>query len=73
MESSSIDPSLPGVRQLQSWIREATPLHIQLIDGTRLGGSLHWQDPEFLALQPEPNTPVILLGRKAIAVIRSLA
>jgi host factor-I protein len=73
MESPSLDPSLPGVRQLQDWIRESTPLQVQLMDGTCLGGSLHWQDPEFLALRPAPNTPLILLGRKAVAVIRSLA
>ena len=73
MESPSIDPSLPGVRQLQAWIREHTPLHVQLMDGTRLGGALHWQDPEFLAVRPDAESPLILVGRKAVAVIRPLA
>jgi host factor-I protein len=73
MESPSLDPSLPGVRQLQDWIRQRTPLHVQLMDGTRLGGSLQWQDPEFLALRTEQDSPVVLVGRKALAVIRPLA
>ncbi|APD48935.1 hypothetical protein KQ302_05455 [Synechococcus sp. CS-602] len=72
MESHALDPSLPGVRQLQDWIRERTPLQLQLIDGTALGGCLYWQDPEFLALKTSPEAPLLLMGRRAVALIRPL-
>ncbi len=70
METHPLDPSLPGVRLLQSWIRERTPLAIQLLDGRQLEGSLDWQDPEYLALRGAEDPQPFLIRRGAIALIR---
>ena len=40
MESTGFDPSLPGIRLIQSWIREQRVLGIELNDGRRLDGCL---------------------------------
>ncbi len=67
-----MDPSLPGVRQLQSWIRLRTPLRVQLLDGRELEGELEWQDPEFLALRAAEEQDPTLIRRGAAALIRPL-
>ncbi|MEY3544156.1 MAG: hypothetical protein RLZZ247_313, partial [Cyanobacteriota bacterium] len=36
------DTSQPGIRQLQSWIRQRTPLALQLVEGTALHGIPRW-------------------------------
>jgi len=72
METTPLDSSLPGVRLLQSWIRERCPLSIEVLGAERLEGRLVWQDPEFLAIeQPGAQRPV-LIGRRQICVIRPL-
>lgn len=70
METHTLDPSLPGVRLLQSWIRQRTPLVVQLLDGRQFDGSLDWQDPEFLALRGVEDPQPFLIRRGAVAVIR---
>ncbi len=40
------DTSQPGIRQFQSWIREHTPLAIQLLDGSGVNGVPRWVDAE---------------------------
>jgi hypothetical protein len=45
METTPLDSSLPGVRLLQSWIRERCPLSIEVLGAERLEGRLVWQDP----------------------------
>ena len=47
METTPLDSSLPGVRLLQSWIRERCPLSIEVLGAERLEGRLVWQDPNF--------------------------
>ena len=51
METSPLDPSLPVVRLLQSWIREQLPLSIPVMGQEPIEGRLLWQDPEFLAIE----------------------
>ena len=51
METTPLDSSLPGVRLLQSWIRERCPLSIEVLGAERVEGRLVWQAPEFLALE----------------------
>jgi len=69
---SGFDPSQPGVRQLQHWIRQGTSLGIELIGGTSITGLPRWVDADFLALQTESSGEPVLLNRRAIAVIRAL-
>lgn len=73
METAPLDPSLPGVRLLQSWIRERVPLSIDAIGQERLEGRLIWQDPEFLALEPPSGSRIVLVNRSQVVVIRPLA
>ena len=48
MNAAGFDPSLPGFRLIQSWIRDKRVLSIELVDGRRLDGRLDWQDPSTL-------------------------
>ena len=40
METSALDPSLPGVRMLQNWIREGLPVSIAILNQERIEGRL---------------------------------
>ena len=73
MESTGFDPSLPGIRLIQSWIREQRVLGIELNDGRRLDGCLAWQDPQYFALQREDSNDPVLINRMAVLTIRPLA
>ena len=72
MDSSGFDPSLPGIRLIQSWIREQRVIGIELNDGRRLDGRLAWQDPQYFALQREENEDPVLISRRAVLTIRPL-
>ncbi len=72
METSPLDPSLPGVRLLQAWIREQLPISVDVIGSERIEGRLIWQDPEFLAIERHASARPTLVNRRQISVIRSL-
>ena len=72
METSPLDPSLPGVRLLQSWIRDQLPLSIGVVGQEPIEGRLLWQDPEFLAIERAGASRPVLINRRQISVIRSL-
>lgn len=72
METTCFDPSLPGVRLLQTWLREQRALRLELLCGASHEGVLAWQDPEFLALKRSDADQPLLISRRAIAVIRCL-
>ena len=71
METLPLDPSLPGVRQLQTWIRQQALLRIDLGAGQALEGVLQWQDPEFLALRTAAPH-LMLINRRAVQLIQVL-
>ena len=68
METTPLDPSLPGVRMLQTWIREG----LAVLEQERIEGRLIWQDPEFLALERLGSTRPVLIARRHITLIRSI-
>ena len=70
--TTPIDPSLPGIRMLQSWIREQLPLSIDLVSQERLEGRLIWQDSEFLAIERPGAQRPVLISRRHVTVIRTL-
>ena len=72
METAALNPILPGVRTLQSWIREQLPISVDVIGSERDEGRLIWQDPEFLAIERRPATRPTLINRRQITVIRVL-
>ena len=72
METTPLDPSLPGVRMLQSWIREGLVISIAVLNQERIEGRLIWQDPEFLAVERLGSTRPVLIARRHITLIRSI-
>ena len=72
METTPLDPSLPGVRMLQTWIREGLAVSIAVLEQERIEGRLIWQDPEFLALERLGSTRPVLIARRHINLIRSI-
>ncbi|MCP9818033.1 MAG: hypothetical protein WBN80_04260 [Prochlorococcaceae cyanobacterium] len=72
METHNLDPSLPGVRLLQNWVRRRTPLRVRFPGGEQLEGCLDWQDPEFLALRPADAQQPVLIRRSALETIQAL-
>ena len=73
MDTSPLDPSLPGVRLLQSWIREKNPIRVEVLGAERVEGRLVWQDSEFLAIERNAGNRLILVSRRQVCVIRSLS
>ena len=72
MEPTNFDPSLPGIRLLQSWIRDQRTLSVELSDGKRIDGRLTWQDPLYLAVQRDDASDPILVNRQLVLTIRTL-
>ena len=72
MDAAGFDPTLPGFRLIQSWMREKRVLSIELVDGRRLDGRLDWQDPEYLALRRDESIDPILIARHAVVTVRPL-
>ena len=72
METSPLDPSLPGVRLLQTWIREHLPLNIGVVGQDPVVGLLIRQDPEFLTIERAGAIRPVLINRHQISVGRSL-
>jgi len=72
MEIQTLDSSLPGVRLLQNWVRQRTPLRVRFPGGEQLEGCLDWQDPEFLALRPADAQQPVLIRRGALETIQPL-
>ena len=72
METTSLDPSLPGLRMLQNWIREGLAVSIAVLNQESIEGRMIWQDPEFLALERLGSTRPVLIARRHITLIRSI-
>ena len=72
METHPLNPSLPGIRLIQSWVRDEIPLSLELADGLRFEGRLLWKDPEFLALERPGSSQPVLINRRAVLIIRPL-
>ncbi|MEB3322606.1 MAG: hypothetical protein VKI81_07260 [Synechococcaceae cyanobacterium] len=68
-----LDTSLPSVRHLQELIRRHTRVHVLLVGGERVEGTIQWQDPHFLALRQEGEEPLVLIRREAIALLKTLS
>jgi host factor-I protein len=66
------DPSQPGIRWLQRWIRDRTPIQVELQGGRLLQGCPQWVDGDHLALLTDAGGEPLLVNRRAIAVIQAL-
>jgi host factor-I protein len=67
-----LDTSSPSVRHLQDLIRSRSLVHIEMSGGQTLTGQIKWQDHQFIALQPDPTLPLVLVNRERVALLRSL-
>lgn len=67
-----LDTNLPSVRYIQGLIREGSSVSVHLVTGEELVGTIQWQDPHYLALSLEEESPVVLLSLRAIAILRAL-
>jgi host factor-I protein len=72
METTPLNPNLPGVRILQTWIREGLAVSMAVLDQEGIEGRLIWQDSEFLALERLGSTSPVLIARRHITLIRSI-
>ncbi|AHF63653.1 hypothetical protein Syncc8109_1286 [Synechococcus sp. WH 8109] len=72
METSPLDPSLPGVRLLQTWIRKQLTPSVGVVGQEPLEGRPIWQDPEFLGIEWAAEIRPVLINRRQISVILSL-
>jgi|TARA_B100001989_G_C24184622_1_gene290606 host factor-I protein len=72
MDPTGFDPSLPGIRLLQTWIREQRVLGLELMDGRRLDGRLVWQDPHYFALHRDDSVDPVLINRQTVLTVRPL-
>ena len=61
MDPTGFDPSLPGIRLLQTWM-----------DGRRLDGRLVWQDPHYFALHRDDSVDPVLINRQTVLTVRPL-
>jgi host factor-I protein len=67
-----LDTSLPSVRHVQDLIRNRTMVHLVLVGGQELEGTVRWQDNDFLALRQDPSLPLVLINRNAVCLLRAL-
>ena len=68
-----LDTSSPSERHLQDLIRRASPVNIELEGGQSLQGTIRWQDHDFLAIQQEPDLPLLMVNRTKVVVLRLLS
>jgi host factor-I protein len=68
-----LDTSSPSVRHLQDLIRRASPVNIELEGGQSLQGTIRWQDHDFLAIQQDPDLPLLMVNRTKVVVLRLLS
>jgi host factor-I protein len=68
-----LDTSSPSVRHLQDLIRRASPVNIELEGGQSLQGTIRWQDHDFLAIQQDPDLPLLMVNRSKVVVLRLLS
>jgi len=72
METMPLDPSLPGVRQLQHWIREKRSVSIELPNGRMLERAIRWQDSGFIALRTKEGRDSVIVNHHALTLSRPL-
>jgi host factor-I protein len=71
--SPRLDTTSPSVRHLQDLIRRSSQVHIELDGGQSLQGTIRWQDQNFLAIQQEPDLPILMVNRTKVVLLRLLS
>jgi host factor-I protein len=69
MPTTEFDTTLPSVRLVQTFIKQAAPLEIKLLTGDVLVGRIIWQDPHCMLLVDE-SSQQNTIWKQAIAYIK---
>lgn len=69
---SSLDTTQPGIRHIQTLIRQATPVRLTVVGNLDLEGTIQWQDLFYLAIR-EQGGSLTLVNREAVVCLRALA
>lgn len=69
--ATELEVGLPSINFIQTAIREAKPVEIQLTTSEKLTGKIFWQDPYCIAVRDSADQ-VIVIWRQAIAYLKSL-
>ena len=70
--TNTLDTTQPGVRHIQSLIRQRTPVSLTLLGGVEVEGVILWQDLSYLAVSQGEARPLTLLNRSALLLLRAL-
>ena len=69
--STTFDTTQPGIRHIQSLIRNRTPVNVLVQGGIELEGTIQWQDMTYLAISQE-GRPLTLVNLAAMITLRPL-
>jgi host factor-I protein len=66
---TEFDTTLPSIRQVQTLIKQTTPVELKLLTGDVLTGRVLWQDPQCVCIADE-NSQQTTIWKQAIAYIK---
>ncbi|WP_341525360.1 RNA chaperone Hfq [Nostoc sp. UHCC 0302] len=66
---TEFDTTLPSIRQVQTLIKQTTPVEFKLLTGDVLTGKVLWQDPQCVCIADE-NSQQTTIWKQAIAYIK---
>jgi host factor-I protein len=66
---TEFDTTLPSIRQVQTLIKQTTPVELKLLTGDVITGKLLWQDPHCICIADE-NSQQTTIWKHAIAYIK---
>jgi host factor-I protein len=69
---SEFDPGLPGVRQVQNYIKDKQEVELKLITDDLIMGKIIWQDSDCLCLIDHYEQPT-LIWRQALVYLKPKA
>ncbi len=67
---SEFETNFPGVRQIQSYIKDKQPVEIKLNIGEMIEGKILWQDNDCLCLMNEQQQK-LLVWKQALVYIKA--
>lgn len=71
--SPAVDTTSPSYRHLQELIRHGAPVQLEIEGGGNVQGTIQWQDSAFLAINEDPQRPVVIVNRDKLLLLRVLA
>ena len=69
---TEFDTALPGVRQVQNYIKEKQEVELKLVTDDLVVGKIIWQDADSLCIMDHYNQE-ILVWRQALVYLKSKA